>query len=165
MARPSRLSPEATERFIKAIAAGSFPEVAARYAGFSAASLYRYMRGSRPEHAAFRDLVQKAVTDLEVRLAGTLTQAAMRDPVWALKVLERRFGDRWLLRTSDRDTIANERGATGRASGEVIPLDPAFIEVIVPRLLEAGQRLRSGDPVEAPDITRFEHRPSGGKIS
>jgi hypothetical protein len=56
------------------------PEVAARFAGFSPASLYRYLRGSTPEHAAFRDAALKAQVDLEVRLSGTLVQEAMSGP-------------------------------------------------------------------------------------
>src|SRR5664279_729567 len=84
MSRPSKLTSEATDRYVRAIGAGAFPEVAARFAGFSPASLYRYLRGSTPEHAAFRDAALKAQVDLEVRLSGTLVQEAMSEPKWAL---------------------------------------------------------------------------------
>ena len=96
MSRPSKLTAEATERYVKAISAGAFPEVAARFAGFSPASLYRYLQGATPEHAAFRDAALKAQVDLEVRLSGTLVQEAMSEAKWALVVLERRFGERWV---------------------------------------------------------------------
>ena len=92
MSRPSKLTPEVIDRYVRAIGAGAFPEVAAKFAGFSSASLYRYLRGSTPEHAAFRDAALKAQVDLEVRLSGTLVREAMSEPKWALVLLERRFG-------------------------------------------------------------------------
>src|SRR5450759_1725613 len=104
MSRPSKLTAEATERFVRAISAGAFPEVAARFAGFSPASMYRYLRGSTPEHAAFRDAALKAQVDLEVRLSGTLVQEAMSEAKRALVVLERQFRERWAARALADDT-------------------------------------------------------------
>ena len=48
VSRRTTLTPESRERFLQAIGIGAFPEVAARFAGFSAASYYRYMQALTP---------------------------------------------------------------------------------------------------------------------
>jgi hypothetical protein len=121
MSRPSKLTSEAIDRFVKAISAGAFPEVAARFAGFSPASMYRYLRGSTPEHAAFRAAALKAQVALEVRLSGTLVQEAMNEPKWALVVLERRFGERWAARAPADDTPADVARFEDRAPRRAAP--------------------------------------------
>ncbi len=57
--------------------------------------MYRILAGTTPAHEAFRDEVRRVETELELRLAGTVTQAAFGDPRLALALLERRFGERW----------------------------------------------------------------------
>ena len=156
MSRPSKLTSEAIDRFVKAIRAGAFPEAAARFAGFSPASLYRYMRGSRPEHAAFRDAALQAQVELEVRLSGTLVQEAMSEPKWALVLLERRFGERWAPRAPAVATPAQTRPADPRPPDDVVTLDATLVEVLVPKLLAAGDRLRSGESGGSDDVARFE---------
>jgi hypothetical protein len=156
MSRPSKLTSEAIDRFVKAIRAGAFPEAAARFAGFSPASLYRYMRGSRPEHAAFRDAALQAQVELEVRLSGTLVQEAMSEPKWALVLLERRFGERWAPRAPAVETPAQTRRADPRPPDDVVTLDATLVEVLVPKLLAAGDRLRSGESGGSDDVARFE---------
>lgn len=158
MGRPSRFTAEAVDRFLKAIAAGSFPETAARFAGWSPASYYRFMQGRTPERAAFRDDVHQAMVELEIRLVGTITTAAFREPRWALILLERRFGERWRVRPADEaPAAATGRAQITRTETVELPLDPALIELLVPRLLEAGGRLRGGsDPI---DLRRFDTSP------
>jgi hypothetical protein len=95
MGRPERLTPERQERFLKAIRAGSFPEVAAAYAGFSAASYYKYMRGAGRQHATFRREVVRAQSELELELVGRISLEAGSSARWALALLERRFPKRW----------------------------------------------------------------------
>ena len=85
MGRPERLTRERHEKFIQAIRTGCFPEVAARFAGFAPATFYRYMHGTTPAHAAFRDAVLKAQTELEVRLVGIITREALTKPRWAME--------------------------------------------------------------------------------
>jgi hypothetical protein len=159
MGRPSRLTPEAQERFLSVIGAGAFPEIAARYAGSSAPSYYRYMKGSTPAHAAFRDAVHKALVELEIRLSGTLVQAGMGDPRWALTVLERRFPERWARRGSELDAAADGPDPS-RAADDLVTIDPTFVEVLVPRLLAAGDRRRA-EPAVGTGLSRFESRRPG----
>lgn len=158
MSRPSKLTPEAREKFVKAIGAGSYPEVAARFAGFSPASLYRYLRGSTPERAAFRDAALLAQAELEIRLTGILVQEARSEPKWAAFLLERRFRDRWAARAPSEATAADRRPADRRPPEDIVTLDATLIEVLVPKLLDAGERLRSGASSDPDAVTRFEDR-------
>ena len=95
MARPTKFTAERCERFLAAFSTGVFAETAARHAGWSPATLYRILRGTSPEHVAFRENVHRVETELELRLAGTVTQAAFRDARLALAMLERRFAEHW----------------------------------------------------------------------
>lgn len=158
MSRPSKLTAASQELFLQAISAGAFPEVAARHAGFSPASLYRYMSGSRPEHAAFRDAVQTTIATLELRLVGTVTRAALDDPRWAMALLERRFAERWRIR-SQPDEVANALvDPADQPDHDVVTLDPALAEALLPRLLEAGARLRNAAAADPVDLDRFVDR-------
>ena len=158
MSRPSKLTSEAIERFVNAIQAGAFPEAAARYAGFSAASLYRYLRGSRPEHVAFRDAALQAQIELEIRLSGTLVQKAMNNPHWALTLLERRFPERWAKGARADVTPRDPRSADRRPPDDVVTLDATLVEALIPKLLAAGDRLRAGESGGSDDVARFEDR-------
>jgi hypothetical protein len=160
MARPTRLTDEAIDRFIQGIRAGAFPEVAARYAGFSPRTLYRYLRGSSPTHAAFREKVVLTRTELEMRLGGTVVQAGYGDPRWALAYLERHFPERWRL--GSPATGVDPAPSTERPGARSeIALDPAFVDAIVPKLLEAGARLRGAAESDGPPLGRFETRSPG----
>jgi hypothetical protein len=158
MSRPSKLTSEAIDRFVKAIRAGAFPESAARYAGFSPASLYRYLRGSRPEHAAFRDAALQAQVELEILLSGILVQKAMGQPRLALILLEKRFPERWGKGAHANEAPADPRSADRRPPDDVVTLDAALVEVLVPKLLAAGERLRAGESGGSDDVARFEDR-------
>lgn len=156
MARQSKLTPRARARFLQAIQAGAFPEVAARFAGFSPASYYRYMKGSTPEHAEFRLDVLDALAALEVRITGTLIQRAMTDPRWALVALQHRFPERW-----QGGALPEPDGPRPKRSDDdddVVILDPDFVSELVPRLLEAGERQRSDPSAERVDVVDFEDR-------
>ena len=151
MARPSKFTAERCERFLAALRTGVFPETAARHAGWSPATLYRILGAATPEHVAFRDDVRRVETELELRLAGTVTQAAFSDPRLALSLLERRFGERWGRRAGLLG-LASEP-ATSASAGDVVVIDPLLIEAIVPALLAA--RLGAAGAPEA--IRRVGH--------
>jgi hypothetical protein len=136
MARPTKFTPDRCERFLAALATGVFHETAAAHAGWSPATFYRIIGGTTPAHIAFRENVRRLETELELRLAGTVTRAAFGDPRLALALLERRFGERWGRRVG---LVAPLEEASGPAAAadEMVILDPAFIEAIVPKLLAA----------------------------
>jgi hypothetical protein len=157
MARPTKFTPERSARFLLALAAGSFPEVAARHAGWSVASMYRFLAGETPERVAFRDEVVRVETELELRLSGTLTQAAFHDPRLAVTVLERRFAARWSRRARFAVPSAEAPDEAGRPE-ETVVLDPAFVDEVVSKLLEARAKLRAGSANRADRVRRFEDR-------
>lgn len=158
MGRPTKLTDEAREQFLLAIRAGVFPEPAARHAGFSPASLYRYLRGSSPEHVAFRNDVIAALASLEVRLTGIVAQKALTDPRLALALLERRFPQRWARTARVDDPAADVPPDDRQSVDDQVVLDAGLLEALVPRLLEAGQRLRAEDPNGESGVERFENR-------
>jgi hypothetical protein len=134
--RPSKFTPERRERFLAALSTGVFPETAARHAGWSQATLYRILGGTSSDHVAFREDVLRVETELELRLAGTVTQAAFRSARLALALLERRFGERWGRRAGIAAPLEEPPRSTACAD-EVLILDPAFVEAIVSKLLAA----------------------------
>ncbi|HEV2773893.1 MAG TPA: hypothetical protein VGV57_13895 [Thermoleophilaceae bacterium] len=104
MARPTKLTSEVSERIVRAIRAGNYPEVAAGHAGIHAATYYRWMErgalegeaGEDDPYRQFRSEVERAIADSEAAEVGLVIKAA-RDGDWraAAWLLERRFSDRW----------------------------------------------------------------------
>lgn len=152
MARPTKFTGERRARFLAALASGVFPETAARLAGWSPASLYRFARLGTPEAAAFREDITRVVTELEVRLVGTVTKAALADPRLALALLDRRFGERWARRVPPQAT--EEPLEPTAVPAQPVVLDQPTIDRLVPKLLEA--RTESGRSVG--EVDRFAVR-------
>jgi hypothetical protein len=136
MARPSKFTADRCDRFLIALRAGVFPETAARHAGWSPATLYRILRSTSPAHVAFQEDVWRVETELELRLSGTVTQAAFNDPRLALALLERRFGQRWGRRAAVFGGPGERDGSPPPATG-VIVVEPAILQTVVPALLAA----------------------------
>jgi hypothetical protein len=163
MARPSKFTVERRERFLAAFSTGVFPETAARHAGWSPATLYRILGGTSAEHFAFRELVRRAETELHIRLAGTVTQAAFGDPRLALAMLERRFREQW-GRGAGLGPPLEEPPISVKRRPESIVLIPleAFPE-LTRRLLEdkrAEHAKLVGPPVDASPSQEFAIDPS-----
>ena len=115
-------------------------------------SRHRSERASRLGRAfyAFSDDVRRVETELELRLAGTVTQAAFNDPRLALAMLERRFGERWGRRAALLGIRPDaDAGATPNADAVVV-IEPGLIEAMIPRLLAA----RIGDAGSAEAVER-----------
>ena len=104
MARPTKLTDEVSERVVRALRAGNFPDVAARHAGVHPATYYRWMERGAPARDApedapyrrFRAEVERALADAEAAGVGLILQSA-RGGSWqaAAWLLERRFSARW----------------------------------------------------------------------
>jgi len=141
MGRPERLTAERQARLLQALRAGVFPEQAARYAGISAATYYRVMQATTRAHAAFRDEVVRTQTELELRLVGIIAKEAGSSASWALRLLEKRFASRWGRRATPDDGHADAGDEVAGSPDELVSLDPAFIAALVPKLLEARDRL------------------------
>lgn len=153
MARPSKFTAERCGRFLVALHAGAFRETAARHAGWSPATFYRILRLTTPEAVAFREDILRVETELELRLAGTVTQAAFQDPRLAIAMLERRFSERWGRRASAGPVLEETTASSPRGSDQPVIIDPAIVDVLVPRLLEAQIGATSRE-----DVADFAHR-------
>jgi hypothetical protein len=154
MGRPTRFTAERRDLFRAAYSTGVFPETAARHAGWSPATFYRILRGTTPAHVAFREDVRRIETELELRLAGTVTQAAFSDPRLALSLLERRFGERWGRRAALLGSRSEADPSQASAADAVVVVEPALIEAMVSGLL-AARIGNAGSPEEVERVRRF----------
>lgn len=156
MARPPKLTDEARDVYLRAVSAGVPPEVAAIHSGFSRATLRRRLQGRTPRDAEFRIAHDKALASFQITLVATVARAALTDARLALELLTRRFPAEW-GRNHSADLLDDMGGRSRSAEEAPIVLDPALIEQLVPRLLEAGRRLTgSAGDVEDVDISDFE---------
>jgi hypothetical protein len=103
------------------------------------------------------------MASFEIRLTATLSQAALTEPRWALVLLERRFPARWARPSAGDVADADTERDRPRPEAPVV-LDPAFIDELIPRLLEAGRQLSGASAVDEPvDMSDFEDDGSVGE--
>jgi predicted transcriptional regulator len=99
MARPTKLTPEVAERIVNAIRAGNYAEQAARAAGISPATYYRWLkRGEREAGGIYHDFyeaVRSAEAEAEVYAVAIIRKAMGDDWRAAAHYLERRHPQRW----------------------------------------------------------------------
>jgi hypothetical protein len=93
--RPTKCTPEIQQRIVLALRAGSYPVVAAKLAGVSESTFFRWMADKRRPYRDLRKACETAIAEWEVALTGTILQGARQSPSAALKVLERRHPARW----------------------------------------------------------------------
>jgi hypothetical protein len=99
MSRPSKLTQELQQKVVSQIRRGIYPEVAALAAGISAKTFKRWMaRGAvatRGSYHAFYEAVHRAESHAEIETTLRVRKAAKQSPMTSLKLLERRFSERW----------------------------------------------------------------------
>jgi hypothetical protein len=99
MARPTKLTADVSERIVQAMRAGNYPEPAARAAGISASTYYRWIaRGQQEPTGVFHDFaeaVARADGEAEVHAIAVLRRAMTEDWRAALAFVERRHPERW----------------------------------------------------------------------
>jgi Transposase len=139
VARPTKLTPEVAERIITAIRAGNYAERAARAAGISPATYYRWMkRGERESkgiHHDFCEAVRSAEAEAEVYAVAIIRKAMPDDWRSAAHYLERRYPARW------RRHETREHTGEGRITTEHLA-DPKLRE----ELREIARRLTGARP-------------------
>jgi hypothetical protein len=106
MGRPLKLTPKVQEQICNAIKAGSYSEIAARYAGVGSATFYKWMAlgdgdSAESPYKEFREAVENARAAAEVRNIGLIQQAA-NNGTWqaAAWYLERTSPARWGRRSA-----------------------------------------------------------------
>ena len=115
MSRPSRLTPERSQRIAELVAAGNNVDTAAAAAGISEATFYGWMARGRAErdrlasskrakpkateemYLQFLEAVEKARAEAEARLVLLISKAAQEPRTWqaAAWLLERRTPEKW----------------------------------------------------------------------
>lgn len=97
------MTPEVQERIVSAIRAGNYLETAAAYAGIGETTLHRWMQqGATDEsdviYREFREAVERARAEAEVRTVALIQQAAPQSWQAAAWYLERSHPKRWARR-------------------------------------------------------------------
>ena len=116
--RPSKLTHDRAQRFFSAIAAGAPREAAARVAGISPATLFRWLRraddpDAPSEFREFREELLGTEAELELALNETIRTAARSDWRAALAMAKAR----WPARYSERRIDADAETESGRQAG------------------------------------------------
>jgi hypothetical protein len=144
MARPTKLTPEVMDRIVRAVRAGNYPEAAARAAGISPATYYRWMKegekASRGIKHDFYEAVRQAEAEAEVEIVARIMKAIPDDWRAGMKFLERRHSGRWGRRQAHEHTGP---GGTPLRLREEIFDDPETRKALNEALRAAG-RARAG---------------------
>jgi hypothetical protein len=93
--RPPKLNADVVGKILMAVRAGNYPEVAARWAGISAATYYRWGKDPRPPFVAFRAALDMADAECEVMVIGNLFRLSRTSTRAAAFLLERRWPEKW----------------------------------------------------------------------
>jgi hypothetical protein len=111
--RPTKLTPETRAKILDAIAAGNYRQVAAVCAGVSAKTLRMWMQRGREKPASifgqFRAAVLVAEQAAHIRMVAILTEAAKKDPKYALEWLERKFVKFWGKKDRHEQQLIKDR--------------------------------------------------------
>ncbi len=106
--RRSKLTPEVQETICRYVRQGLTYETAARAAGISESTFYRWRaRGEKAQRGKFRqfwEAVKKAEAEAEQRLVERILAASRDSWQAAAWILERRYPDRW----GRRDRVKHE---------------------------------------------------------
>jgi hypothetical protein len=93
--RPPKLTADVVGKILMAVRAGNYPEVAARWAGISPATYYRWLQDPRPPYVAFRAALVMADAECEVMVIGNLFRLSRTSTRAAAFILSRRWPERW----------------------------------------------------------------------
>ncbi len=147
------LDPDLEEKLASLIQQGNYPETACAAVGISIQQYRMWMKrgegkdrtkAATPEYVAFAVRMRRAEAEAEINLVKVATEGAVKDPSIAVKVLGRRFRERW------GEVITHKNDWTFNAiislkNGEVTwdDLKGTFnenqLEEIKNRLLESGE--------------------------
>jgi len=138
--RPTRLTTTVQDRFIAAIKAGNFRETAARLAGISPATMYRWLSADQEPYLSFRSAVEAAEAELEASVLKTVTDRIPDDPRLALSFLAKRFPRRWGS-SAESPLLAHEPATSGPPRQlNVLVVDPAQLQAAAQRHLQAHRQ-------------------------
>ncbi len=96
--RPSLLTPEVADTIVTSLRAGNYIQVACRSAGISRQAYGDWMRKGAQKpgpYRQFRERVERALAEGEVRNVALISQAAKESWTAAAWLLERMYPERW----------------------------------------------------------------------
>tara|TARA_R110002110_G_scaffold100479_5_gene256010 strand:- start:1316 stop:1783 length:468 start_codon:yes stop_codon:yes gene_type:complete len=103
MGRPTKICPEITSLIVSAILAGSYVETASALAGISKDTFYNWLKKGAAAQSGvffeFSDAIQKAMAQAEMNDLLVINKAAQRSWQAAAWKLERKYPNRWGLRS------------------------------------------------------------------
>ena len=115
MGRPSKLTPEIQETMVRLVAAGNYPEVAAKAAGITGRTFYHWMARGRKADAGeffqFFHAIKRATAEAEIREGAIIEQAARGGQL--VKRTTRTLKDGTVIVT-ERFTVGDWRAAAWR---------------------------------------------------
>ncbi len=115
MGRPSKLTPEIQEAIVRLVAAGNYPETAAKAAGITGRTFYYWMARGRKarggEFLQFFRAIKKATAEAEIRELSIIKQAVEGGQV--VKRTSRTLKDGTVIVT-ERFTVGDWRAAAWR---------------------------------------------------
>lgn len=159
MARPTKLTPHATERIVAAIKNGSPAQDAAALCGIASTTYYRWMRegadGDDPAKREFRQRVIEAKAQLKAACVRQVLKASSKDWKAAAWYLERchpdEFGRRDRVRVDGEQRVKVEVTAQQRL--DKIMADPTIAQimeaVVGSSSTNGGQGERPGEALRA----------------
>lgn len=144
MARKTKLTPAVRRKIVDAIRAGNHANVAARLAGISESTFYRWMQRGEDETEAdprfckFWESVKKAEAEAEDAMVKVIVKAATGGSwVAAMAYLERKFPERWRRRKEIAETPKD---------ADDVPETEDLIDVLVTAF--ESQDAQAADPAE-----------------
>jgi hypothetical protein len=176
--RPTKLTPETTERILTAVRAGNYLETACNYAGVTYSTVWRWLKDADEPRAPkakreFRDALARARAEAEIRvggaviksaLGGTLVRRTVRtlrdgtqelqedyappDGRVGLEFLSRAFPEHWARRQAVE--------VTGAAGGPIQVEQATSIAVLAERLAELDASAQELEPSEIIDAEVVE---------
>jgi hypothetical protein len=93
--RPPKLNAEVAGKLLMAVRAGNYRETAARLAGISEPTFYRWLKDPRPPYAALRAALDMADAECEAEVIGNLFRLSRTSTRAAAFLLERRWPKGW----------------------------------------------------------------------
>ncbi len=144
--RPSKLTAKTRARIVERIRAGNRRSVAARAAGVSDATFYRWMKDGRATYLKFRQEVEQAEAEFEADLVGVVVRGIPDEPKLAMRLLEARSGEwrRWKLPPEPEPTP--EPAPESQKPATAIILSPEEISEFERRRI----RVENGEPPDGP---------------
>ncbi len=141
LGRPTKLNPETAAKIVEALRLGVPQTTAVTYARISKSTYYRWLKaakdpGAPDEFRDFRDAVNTARAEAEVRAVAVIQNASHKSWQAAAWLLERNFPEHWSR--VDRHNVSGREGGPIELSVDAEALEVKMQELIARRSEAAG---------------------------